>query len=185
MKRRLLNLLTAVSLLLCVAMCVLWVRSYWVWDHVEWLDYRARRNRGVVGNRGAWSVFYAWWGPAGDPPMAQPFPPGELGYWTGGNPQDMGPRVAVIKSDPNNRSVGPLLGLALFVDLPDQYQVNTVELMVPYWLATLVLALPPALWFRSRQRRRLPGACARCGYDLRATPDRCPECGTTAVRTSA
>ena len=34
LRRRLLNLLTALSLLLCVAVCVLWVRSYAVADQI-------------------------------------------------------------------------------------------------------------------------------------------------------
>src|SRR5688500_16606841 len=54
-KRRLLNLLTALSMLLCVAVCVLWVRSYSAYDLVHlrttdrWYHASAFRGRLMVG----------------------------------------------------------------------------------------------------------------------------------------
>jgi hypothetical protein len=57
------------------------------------------------------------------------------------------------------------------------------DLYLPYWLLTVVtLILPLACtlsWIRrfTTTRRQRAGLCPTCGYDLRATPDRCPECG--------
>ena len=51
---------------------------------------------------------------------------------------------------------------------------------VPFWFIAGCLAVLPSGWLMMRRanRRYPPGSCLSCGYDLRATPDRCPECGT-------
>jgi hypothetical protein len=56
---------------------------------------------------------------------------------------------------------------------------------VPYWALTVASAVPPLLWVINRRSyRRERGHCGRCGYDLRATPERCRECGAMTMRCS-
>ena len=55
------------------------------------------------------------------------------------------------------------------------------EVLLPTWLAAAAGVTPLALVVlrRARKRRRSDrGQCISCGYDLRGTPGRCPECGT-------
>ena len=58
------------------------------------------------------------------------------------------------------------------------------EVYAPAWFAVTVLFAPLALLTvrrLHRGRRARVGCCASCGYDLRATPGRCPECGAVPM----
>jgi hypothetical protein len=51
------------------------------------------------------------------------------------------------------------------------------------FFASLLLPAGRMVWWLDGRRRREAsarrnGLCTACGYDLRATPERCPECGT-------
>ena len=56
---------------------------------------------------------------------------------------------------------------------------------IPYWAMVALTGTPSFAWnFRAirRSARRRRGLCGGCGYDLRATNERCPECGEMVPR---
>jgi hypothetical protein len=70
------------------------------------------------------------------------------------------------------------------IPLYTDYGAHTYQLQVAGWLLIVMGSFPLLWWaFKAavRKRARAFGRCSNCGYDLRATPDRCPECGTLAA----
>jgi hypothetical protein len=189
-RRRVFTFFSALSLLICVAVCVLWVRSGTVYDVIEWLRFDAReghgdsfRHVGAGSARGLLIVAYGSFdrkiiGPGFRGELYRPKPP----TW----------RVAARRDPPPpdvRRRGSPLFSLLGFQvkwmwRRPDRNPsldcISTeLAIVVPHWMALLLSGATPAFWFcqRVRQRRAVPGLCPSCGYDLRATPWRCPECG--------
>jgi hypothetical protein len=166
MTRRLLNLLTALSLLLCAGVCVLWVRSFLRTDTV--CVIRRPHMLYCEASRGALAV--AW--DTGVPPTGEPvIRAAAANGWA----------WEVTPGRDQYRGIRRTFGFAWFYAATG----NTVErgFHVPLAIILVAAACLPAARAAARSRKRYRGGmCPRCGYDLRATPDRCPECGTTATR---
>jgi hypothetical protein len=70
-------------------------------------------------------------------------------------------------------------------------QLLLIRAAAPWWFVITLFAFLPgmrlliatvrSIRYIRRRRRSRKGVCVRCAYDLRATPDRCPECGTLAA----
>jgi hypothetical protein len=59
---------------------------------------------------------------------------------------------------------------------------------VPHWFLVVATAVPTLLWLRGTLRHwrwARQGRCRSCGYDLRSSPDRCPECGAVPKKSAA
>jgi hypothetical protein len=157
--------LSALSLLLCVAVCVLWVRSLKGEDRAQHLRVEGTLAHlvAVTSTQGRIELFAC----TSYPELFDSEP-------RGFSIRLMTPRDPTLETQSR-------LGFAW-----DRQQYETMK----YTLASVSHVLPAVITmtvgiapFIARHRRRVRtrlGLCAACGYDLRASRERCPECGTPA-----
>ena len=158
MTRRVLNLLSVLSLLPCLISSLLWVRSYRYTDWFAW-PWSATRHAQLYSAYGGLSYF--------DLSTRTP------GEWVSG--------YSNRYIEPKDRN-GSLAGNG-FAGFRVYHGGKVRFWTAPYWFIGGVTALwPLARLARARRarRRRASHQCPSCGYDLRATPERCPECGMMA-----
>jgi hypothetical protein len=176
MKRRLFNLLAIASLVLFVIACMFWLAG-------------RKRIEGYseLGERFGWRVYagggrvVAMWYFGDDRTVMVPRPYTRerlpLGY------------RAVLDARQPGADID--FGYAGFRFVRRRSGLSNWMVAAPYWFLCLVFACLPA-WRAVAERRRLVrerrqrrGLCPRCGYDLRATPGKCPECGQTPAGVTA
>jgi hypothetical protein len=185
--RILLHATTAMSLLLFVVTMILWARSYWMTDHL-WLSPRRGVHYDVSSRPGLILISRsALTGRTSD---------------IYSDSLDRGPGWSFESSALPKTPVSPFtpegshpawqwLGFdhLAYAQSGRSYGSRTFRRIIfPTWSVALVSALPSIpLLVRIVRRKKWgsAGRCPACGYDLRATPDRCPECGTTAARSAA
>jgi hypothetical protein len=178
----LLNSAAGLSLILCIATVVLWVRSYWVQDRIDYQKTDTARftftGYAFSSNHGSLYVIMD----------RQVFREAEyLNFYVLERKSSEGFSYHRYPSRPDQLprdSFWNKLGFSMVLEY-DTADVNSQfslfpRAFVPHWFVVLLTALSPAIVvFRAIRKRRVraAGLCPKCGYDLRATPQRCPECG--------
>jgi hypothetical protein len=153
------NVAAVLSLLVCVVTTGMWARSYFVSDYIDWTrpDWKGG-VRSRVGKLVIWRDNARY------------------GLWRSSH--------GTVRP-PTEDEESSLLRVYHYKNLSDVYW-GEWELAIPFAYIVGPTLIPPGWWvYRRLRRQRSPGECAACGYDLRATPDRCPECGAVPTTNDA
>lgn len=195
MIRRLFTSASVASLLICVTVIVLWVRSYSHCDsvgleRVEVLPNGQRRQVLRAVNTCPSVIYFVWSSFPGSAPLAgvrrEKSHANFLGFEARNLSQPIWRNATWDSGVVRQYFRWKFLRIAWWstgrLALPGGGWQDHRAIVVPDWLLVSVLLILPILRVRrfgfDRQRfRRELGQCTGCGYDLRASTDRCPECG--------
>ena len=169
------TLLTVLSLVLCVANAFIWIRA-------------AAKTELVTAQPAVDGVIYFAMSAHSDLVVGQIFP------WGDHNPRfRYDDTVRDITQDIPTMFNARFLWAVRYsktsfaqlgVQHPKFANRNFLIVAIPYWLICCFSGALPATQVGRRIHRKFKpppaGLCCHCGYDLRATPERCPECGTAA-----
>ena len=173
--RYIFNIATVCSLVLCLASGPLWIRSYRYCEWIQWRNARGFRSIGTAIGGARISFMITDWSKRPDiftGPTYVKEPPSPVFNW-----------MIMLSSDTGSKFIEwQQAGFYRFEERRSAGAWNAVWI-IPFWFIMLLTSVLPLIWSVKRwraiakRRRTMHGFCSECGYDLRATPDRCPECG--------
>jgi len=171
-KHRLARDILACCIPLLAAVAALWVRSYF---RVDWLTHAQPGRQSSITSRHGQFVIDTM----GDAHVA--LWPGLRGWSYEAQPIDDNDDELFVYHPAIAGRASHFLGFAYAdigsIGLPTR---RITMLVIPYWSLVLLLSIVPATALLRARRRRWKQRnrrCLGCGYDLRASTERCPECG--------
>jgi hypothetical protein len=201
MKRCLLNMLALVCAMICIATIALWIRgSDWLgrWhDFSRAVGYDGSRPLTDVGQR--WIGLYSNAGQIGmarvevgaaalepdEIPSIKPTPLLSSWFWNRDGETDsyFGNLAQELTDEGLSWHVPCTISVSPIEDGGMRHFEKIYAIRIDAWFIVALSAIWPLVRFRSAMRHRSLNhdLCLRCGYDLRASPGRCPECGRMPI----
>jgi hypothetical protein len=169
MLRRVFSIVAALSLLLCIASAVLWIAT----------PHLSRKTRTLHTGAHLWTLHTSGTY-FGLEVQGGTLLPG------GGFRAPKGQHWDTSWANPTHRLP---LGFAYGINPPnDPTAAPYFHIVGPWYWPVIFTAVLPLIWLamfvrdrRKRRREQQLHLCPKCGYDLRATPTGCPECGTSVA----